>query len=68
MPDLPGASPDIDKKMFSSLLGVKKETRVSETEMHFDLVNDGVQADQWKIYPCEVTPWTVIEKWYKEVR
>ncbi|CAK4079010.1 unnamed protein product [Aphanomyces euteiches] len=23
-----------------------------------------LQADQWKIYPCEVTPWTVIKKWY----
>mmetsp|Transcript_17571 Transcript_17571/g.31541 ORF Transcript_17571/g.31541 Transcript_17571/m.31541 type:complete len:353 (-) Transcript_17571:55-1113(-) len=25
-----------------------------------------LQADQWKIYPCQVTPWTVIEKWFKE--
>ena len=24
------------------------------------------QADQWKIYPCEITPWTVIKKWYEE--
>jgi hypothetical protein len=24
------------------------------------------QADQWKIYPCEVTPWTVIQKWFDE--
>ncbi|CEL91799.1 unnamed protein product [Vitrella brassicaformis CCMP3155] len=23
-----------------------------------------LQADQWKIYPCEVTPFTKIEKWY----
>ncbi len=23
-----------------------------------------LQADQWKIYPCSVVPWTVIEKWY----
>ncbi|KAG6976535.1 hypothetical protein JG688_00001255 [Phytophthora aleatoria] len=23
-------------------------------------------ADQWKIYPCEITPWTVIKKWYDE--
>lgn len=23
---------------------------------------EGHQADQWKIYPCEVTPWTVIKK------
>ncbi|RLN06766.1 hypothetical protein BBJ28_00015530 [Nothophytophthora sp. Chile5] len=25
-----------------------------------------LQADQWKIYPCEITPWTVIKKWYDE--
>lgn len=24
-----------------------------------------IQADQWKIYPCEVVPWTKIEEWYK---
>lgn len=24
-----------------------------------------LQADQWKIYPCEVTPWTVIKKWFE---
>jgi ELP3 family radical SAM enzyme/protein acetyltransferase len=23
-----------------------------------------LQCDQWKIYPCEVTPWTVIKEWY----
>ena len=32
----------------------------------YDLAGPEVQADQWKIYPCEVTPWTVIEKWFKE--
>jgi len=25
-----------------------------------------LQADQWKIYPTEVTPWTVIERWFAE--
>ena len=24
-----------------------------------------LQADQWKIYPCETTPWTRIEQWYE---
>jgi hypothetical protein len=24
------------------------------------------QADQWKLYPCETLPWTVIKKWYDE--
>ncbi|KAE9049268.1 hypothetical protein PR003_g3828 [Phytophthora rubi] len=34
----------------------------------FDYVlhSPDLQADQWKIYPCEITPWTVIKKWYDE--
>uniref|UniRef100_A0A7S2SI95 tRNA carboxymethyluridine synthase n=1 Tax=Mucochytrium quahogii TaxID=96639 RepID=A0A7S2SI95_9STRA len=48
MPNLPGASPDIDRKMFDEML-----------------TDEYLHADQWKIYPCEVTPWTVIEKWYR---
>ncbi|CRG93582.1 histone S-adenosyl methyltransferase, putative [Plasmodium gallinaceum] len=28
------------------------------------LSSTDLQADQWKIYPCEVTPFTKIEKWY----
>ena len=32
----------------------------------FDIVFKGpfLQPDQVKIYPCEVTPWTVIKKWH----
>ncbi|KAG8348411.1 Radical SAM superfamily Radical SAM C terminal domain [Trypanosoma vivax] len=30
------------------------------------LYSPHLQADQWKIYPCQTTPFTVIEKWYKE--
>ncbi|EDO08558.1 histone acetyltransferase ELP3 family protein [Babesia bovis T2Bo] len=29
------------------------------------LSDESLQADQWKIYPCEVTPFTRIEEWYK---
>lgn len=47
MPDLPGATPEIDKKMF-------------------DYVYSTICPDQMKVYPCEVVPWTIIEKWYKE--
>ena len=43
MPDLPGATPEIDKAMF-------------------DYVYSVVCPDQMKVYPCEVVPWTVIEK------
>jgi ELP3 family radical SAM enzyme/protein acetyltransferase len=34
----------------------------------FDMVLDSpdLQVDQWKIYPCEVVPWTIIKKWHNE--
>ena len=28
------------------------------------LYDPALQADQWKIYPCEITPWTIIKQWY----
>jgi ELP3 family radical SAM enzyme/protein acetyltransferase len=48
MPNLPGASPELDAEMFRYLLR-----------------SPDLQVDQWKIYPCEVTPWTVIRQWYE---
>ncbi|CDJ65260.1 hypothetical protein ENH_00003180 [Eimeria necatrix] len=33
---------------------------------HYALCSPDLQADQWKIYPCEVTPFSTIEQWYKE--
>lgn len=66
MPDLPGANPEIDNKMFDEFLGINKKFRKENNYIEYELINEYIQADQWKIYPCEVTPWTVIEKWYKE--
>jgi len=38
-----------------------------DREMFMDvLYSPDLQADQWKIYPCEITPWTVIKKWFEE--
>lgn len=31
----------------------------------FDYVYNYINPDQIKVYPCEVTPWTIIQKWYK---
>lgn len=28
------------------------------------LTSPDLQVDQWKIYPCEITPWTKIKQWY----
>lgn len=43
----------------------------SDTEKDWEMFQDvlhgeDLQADHWKIYPCEVTPFTRIETWYKE--
>jgi len=42
-------------------------TAEKDREM-FDFVlnTPHLQADQWKIYPCQVTPWTVISKWFEQ--
>jgi ELP3 family radical SAM enzyme/protein acetyltransferase len=32
----------------------------------FDYVYSVICPDQMKIYPCQITPWTKIEKWYRE--
>ena len=66
MPDLPGATPEIDRGMFDSLLGIHEISCPQDREYHYDLVDEWMQADQWKIYPCEVTPCTVLLKCYKE--
>jgi ELP3 family radical SAM enzyme/protein acetyltransferase len=40
-------------------------TQRDDDEMFYQLVsNADLQADQLKIYPCETTPWTKIEKWF----
>ena len=48
MPDLPGATPEIDMQMFKHIIE-----------------SDEYQVDQWKIYPCKITPYTVIKEWYE---
>lgn len=30
------------------------------------LYSEDLQADQWKLYPCQTTPFTVIEQWYRQ--
>jgi len=70
MPDLPqpyklGVSvndPDITKDDIDTSVNMAEEDKKM-----FDIVNDDpwFQADQWKIYPCEVVPWTDIETEYK---
>ncbi|PFH32449.1 elongator complex protein ELP3 [Besnoitia besnoiti] len=38
-----------------------------DLRMFFYLLGSAdLQADQWKLYPCEVTPFSEIERWYSE--
>lgn len=65
MPDLPFTTVEKDYEMFGLLLDVKKQGGKGYKYIEYELREPDLQADQWKIYPCTVTPWTVIEKWYK---
>jgi ELP3 family radical SAM enzyme/protein acetyltransferase len=38
-----------------------------DKEMFDDVLQSpDLQADQWKIYPCQTTPFTLIKQWYEE--
>lgn len=73
MPNLPGACPEKDRWMFLDQLLKQKESikiipslieDVSDWQV-WNLDHPEFQLDQWKIYPCEVVPFTKIEEWYK---
>ena len=51
MPDLPGATPEKDIAMFDRVYSVGP---------------NAMQPDQIKIYPCEVTDWTIIKRWHEQ--
>ena len=65
MPDLPGSSYEKDFEMFRKLLACKI-IRVKNNYFRYNLEYPELQADQMKIYPCEVTDWTKIKEWYDE--
>ena len=39
-------------------------TTIEKDKECFDYVYSVLQPDQMKIYPCSVTPWTVIKRWH----
>jgi len=65
MPDLPGSSKEKDLQMFSEIFGVNSITEVSNNYFKYDLKRPELQADQLKIYPCEVVDYTKIKEWYE---
>jgi histone acetyltransferase (RNA polymerase elongator complex component) len=74
MPNLPGSTPEKDHHMFIERLlkqSIPIQKRVSpipeiDDWQIYTMACPEVQLDQWKIYPCEVVPFTVIEKWYRK--
>lgn len=65
MPDLPGSSFKKDLDMFEKIFGVNSIQEVSKNYFVYDLKHPELQADQLKIYPCSVVPWTKIKEWYE---
>ncbi len=70
MPNLVGATPEKDRDMLlNRFLGLKSKTikeNNNEIYEYYDLIDEDVQADQWKLYPMEVVPWTEVEKLWRE--
>lgn len=71
MPNLPGSTIEKDRRMMlDQLLGVVDYTRNEDIDNKiinevYDLTNEHIQLDQWKVYPTTIVPFTDIEKWYK---
>lgn len=76
MPNLPSSTPELDHHMFLEQLlkhesppekiKIPLENSILHEWIIYNLSCPEYQMDQWKIYPCEVVPFTEIEKWYKE--
>lgn len=56
MPNLPHPDTISNKQM------IKMDENMFEQLLN----NELYQADQWKIYPCQIVPYTEINKWYNE--
>jgi ELP3 family radical SAM enzyme/protein acetyltransferase len=54
----------VDIHLMPDLPGSSPEK--DEAMFRYILESPDLQVDQWKIYPCEVVPWTEIKKWYDE--
>ena len=40
--------------------------KLDEEMFYYVLNSTKIQADQWKIYPCQTTSYTVIKKWFEQ--
>lgn len=71
MPNLPGSTIEKDRHMLlEQLLGIQQYTREEDIDNKtitekYNLNNEHIQVDQWKVYPTTIVPFTEIEKWYR---
>lgn len=54
----------IDVHLMPNLPGASPS--LDEEMFKMMLYDEDLQVDQWKVYPCEIVPWTIIKKWYEE--
>lgn len=71
MPNLPGSTIEKDRHMLIDILLGLNNIVVTEIDNdvhweHYDLACPELSVDYWKLYPTAVTPWTDIEKWYRD--
>lgn len=71
MPNLPGTTVAKDRRMLVDVIAglrdhIKRRVINDEHWEYYDLKHPEFSLDQLKIYPCAITPWTEIEKWYRE--
>jgi ELP3 family radical SAM enzyme/protein acetyltransferase len=67
MPNLPGSTLEKDTDMFMNrLLGVQSVKMPNDRHYIYELQDDTVQVDQWKVYPTTIVPWTKIEEMFRE--
>lgn len=67
MPNLYGSTLEKDTDMFMNhLLGVKSIEMPDDRHYVYELKDDTVQVDQWKVYPTTIVPFTEIEKLFRQ--
>lgn len=72
MPNLPNTTPAKDRNMLVDVLCgvrgrvIRSSNKNNEEWEFYNLSNPEFSVDQWKVYPTAITPYTDIEKWYKE--
>ena len=72
MPNMYGSSIEKDRNMLiDRFLGLKfsipkRYWKHNELVEEYDVVEPDLQADHWKIYPCQVVPWSELKALYEQ--